>query len=385
MLLAIATGLAACASLPPARDGAPHRALPSPSTPSTRLAAMTAAALPADGRSGFLLQPYGPNSFATRMALIRARAKRASTSQYYLLPGDNTGRALMRGLARCRGARRARTAAAGRPLHRRAKTICCWRWPAIPNVEVRLFNPFPGGRASTELTRFISSGLDFDRVNRRMHNKLFIADNAAAVAGGRNMADEYVMNASGSNFVDMDTFAAGPVVRALSDASSTTTGTARWCFRCERIASAARCRASPAAGRTSSSRTAEARPPAAGPHRRRTARSPNPAPGRARRCWRPTWCRCSTCPFELADGHRLPPLLWAQSPRVLYDPLTKTEGWNESRESLEGHGHRGHHPVVQHRPPRNIKMVSPYFIPSDAGPSPPWSIARQARRGHRRS
>ena len=51
-----------------------------------------------------------------------------------------------------------------------------------------------------------------------MHNKLFVADNAAAIAGGRNMADAYVMNAPGSNFIDLDVFAVGPVVRDLSSA-----------------------------------------------------------------------------------------------------------------------------------------------------------------------
>ena len=30
---------------------------------------------------------------------------------------------------------------------------------------------------------------DFGRVNRRMHNKLMVADNAAAIVGGRNIGD----------------------------------------------------------------------------------------------------------------------------------------------------------------------------------------------------
>lgn len=60
---------------------------------------------------------------------------------------------------------------------------------AHPNVELHWFNPFRAGRAST-LMRFIAWANDFDRVNRRMHNKLLVADNAAAVVGGRNVADE---------------------------------------------------------------------------------------------------------------------------------------------------------------------------------------------------
>jgi phosphatidylserine/phosphatidylglycerophosphate/cardiolipin synthase-like enzyme len=50
--------------------------------------------------------------------------------------------------------------------------------------------PKAGGSAFM-LTRFAFSIFDFARVNQRMHNKLFIADGAFAIAGGRNIADEY--------------------------------------------------------------------------------------------------------------------------------------------------------------------------------------------------
>jgi putative cardiolipin synthase len=86
---------------------------------------------------------------------------------------------------------------------------------AYPNVEVRLFNPFPIGRKNF-LTRFAANANDFDRVHRRMHNKLFIADGVMAVAGGRNIADEYFMASAGANFVDLDTFVIGSLLPRLS-------------------------------------------------------------------------------------------------------------------------------------------------------------------------
>ena len=49
-----------------------------------------------------------------------------------------------------------------------------------------------------------------------MHNKLFIADNAFAVSGGRNIANEYFMRSAAANFIDMDVLSSGPVVRELS-------------------------------------------------------------------------------------------------------------------------------------------------------------------------
>ena len=67
---------------------------------------------------------------------------------------------------------------------------------AHPNVEVRLFNPFMV-RYESVAARVAASLFDFGRVNHRMHNKLFIADGAMAVAGGRNIGDEYFMAAPG--------------------------------------------------------------------------------------------------------------------------------------------------------------------------------------------
>ncbi len=352
LAIASALALAACASLPPPRPATPTAAIADYAR--TPLADLTAAALPGDGRSGFRLLPYGPNSFATRIELTRLATKSLDV-QYYLLPGDNTGRALMRAL-RDAAARGVRVRLLVDDLYTVGEDDLLLALASFPNVEVRLFNPFPGGRGSTA-TRFISSGLDFERVNRRMHNKLFIADNAAAVAGGRNMADEYVMNAAGSNFVDMDTFAAGPVVRALSDAFDHYWNSAV-VFPVQRIASSALTAAQLQAD--FERRTAAARPP-------EPVRIPadghveHPAPDEPRQL-APDVVLMVNLPFELAD-RRLDPLLWADA-RVLYDPLSKTAGWNQSRDSLEGTVTEG---VIEwfDTARQDIKMVSPYFIPSD--------------------
>ena len=66
------------------------------------------------------------------------------------------------------------------------------------------------------MLRLLLSPGNFELQNHRMHNKLFVADNALAVFGGRNIADEYFMNHAENNFVDLDVLAAGPVVRDLS-------------------------------------------------------------------------------------------------------------------------------------------------------------------------
>jgi putative cardiolipin synthase len=86
---------------------------------------------------------------------------------------------------------------------------------AYPNAEVRLFNPFPMGRNSLG-ARLTASLFDLGRVNHRMHNKLLVADGAMAVAGGRNIGDEYFMVHGEANYIDLDAFAVGPVVDKLA-------------------------------------------------------------------------------------------------------------------------------------------------------------------------
>ncbi len=78
-----------------------------------------------------------------------------------------------------------------------------------------MFNPVAGPRAS-KAGRIFSAVMDFSRAQQRMHNKLFIADNAMGVTGGRNLGDAYFGNAEAGNFVDLDVLAAGPIVADLS-------------------------------------------------------------------------------------------------------------------------------------------------------------------------
>jgi putative cardiolipin synthase len=79
------------------------------------------------------------------------------------------------------------------------------------NFEVRLFNPFVIRRPKA-----IGYLLDFPRLNRRMHNKSFIADNQAMIVGGRNIADEYFGASQDAPFADLDVFGIGAAVAEVS-------------------------------------------------------------------------------------------------------------------------------------------------------------------------
>ena len=82
---------------------------------------------------------------------------------------------------------------------------------AHANIEVRLFNPFRARR-----WRLLGYLTDFNRLNRRMHNKSFTADDHATIIGGRNVGDEYFDLGRAPWFVDLDLLAIGPVVDAVS-------------------------------------------------------------------------------------------------------------------------------------------------------------------------
>jgi putative cardiolipin synthase len=162
--------------------------------------------------SGFRLLPSGENSLQARIQLVR-RAQRTLDVQYYMITNDQTGRYLLRSL-RDAAERGVRVRLLVDDLHTAGDPLLLGL-DAYPNVEVRLFNPFPTGRGDLVL-RFAANAHDFERVNRRMHNKLLIADDVFAVAGGRNIADRYFMASSVANYVDLDVLVTGAVLPRLS-------------------------------------------------------------------------------------------------------------------------------------------------------------------------
>ncbi len=156
--------------------------------------------------------PNGFYSLDARIELAR-RAQHSLDLQYYHIHNDKTGRLMLRSV-RDAALRGVRVRLLVDDLYTIGGDELFIGLAAFPNVEVRLFNPFCCGRGSL-LGKYTASLADFGRLNRRMHNKLFVADSAIAVAGGRNIADEYFMRSASNNFVDMDAFIVGAVVPQL--------------------------------------------------------------------------------------------------------------------------------------------------------------------------
>ena len=79
-----------------------------------------------------------------------------------------------------------------------------------PNIEVKVFNTV---KNRTKLFYYPQFMMDFNRLNSRMHNKLFIVDNVAYITGGRNVGSNYFYPETASNFSDTDVLFIGEMTR----------------------------------------------------------------------------------------------------------------------------------------------------------------------------
>ncbi len=204
--------LAGCGSLPTGIERRMSTALVAPAD--AALANIARVSSPSPELSGFRLLPLGLYSLDARLQLID-RAVHSLDVQYYVLDNDATGRLLLSRLADA-AARGVRLRLLVDDLYTTHTDTLLRALAALPAVEVRLFNPFGAARSSGLVGRFAASLLDVRRLNHRMHNKLLIADGAMAIAGGRNIADDYFQRGAQHNFVDLDALIVGAVVGELA-------------------------------------------------------------------------------------------------------------------------------------------------------------------------
>ncbi|WP_146907105.1 phospholipase D family protein [Arenimonas daejeonensis] len=209
--LALTLGLVACAQLPP-RLAVPEQTASPPATTGTLAERVAPAELRHPGQSGFRLVATGTEAYALR-AFSAQSASRSLDIQTYIWHNDLTGRLLARHalLAADRGVN---VRILVDDLDARAKNDGFAALDAHPRIEVRLYNPLASRHGSLRKAGEFSAG--FSRLNHRMHNKTWIADNLVALVGGRNLGDEYFDAHDGTNFMDLDFLMAGPVVRAAS-------------------------------------------------------------------------------------------------------------------------------------------------------------------------
>jgi putative cardiolipin synthase len=210
-LLTAAILLGGCAGLPRHVHKTPSSAFQHPET--TTLGQIVAGDEIGKNLSGIRLLSSGEEALASLITLAD-HAERTLDIQYYIIHEDDSTQTLLHHV-RLAADRGVRVRVLVDDLNTAGEDRRFMHLSSHANVEVRVFNPFTAGRFST-WTRLIASATDIRRINHRMHNKLFVADDALAITGGRNIGDQYFTLDPRSNFVDLDVVAAGPIVPQLS-------------------------------------------------------------------------------------------------------------------------------------------------------------------------
>jgi putative cardiolipin synthase len=206
-LLWLSCALSACGGLPLVQR-TESRAIP-PATDTTLGKAAAAQLRPHPGMTGAALLEDGVDAFGARVGLARA-AGRTLDVQYYIFHADNSGHAML-GELLAAADRGVRVRLLLDDIHTGELDEILATIATHPNFQVRLFNPFIHRRA-----RLLDAISDFRRISRRMHNKSFTADNAAAIVGGRNIGGEYFGAKPDLDFSDLDLLIIGAAVNDVS-------------------------------------------------------------------------------------------------------------------------------------------------------------------------
>jgi putative cardiolipin synthase len=205
--VALSFTITACAALPPRRLAVEHASPPAVHGPLRDMSDDVETRLES-GDSAHWLLDRNQLALSARLALTDAAASTLDI-QYFIWQDDASGHLLeARVLAAAdRGIKVRLMLDDFAVLGRRDELV---RLDAHPNIEVRLFNPWAARR-----TR-VGRALEFLRrprqLNRRMHNKAYIADGRFAVIGGRNIGDRYFGLFKPWVQDDLDVLLEGPVV-----------------------------------------------------------------------------------------------------------------------------------------------------------------------------
>jgi putative cardiolipin synthase len=215
-LLACASAalLTGCATRPPASafNRPVTHALPT-STDTALGTALAPLEAQHPGQSGFRVLSSGTEALQMRIALARAATKTLDM-QYYIANEDTTGKLLL-GAALYAADHGVRVRMLVDDLNFKDIDDVMAGLNSHPNIEIRVFNPYGSSHRSV-FERTTDLFTKVDQFTRRMHNKAMISDNQLAIVGGRNVGDEYFSASPTLQFRDLDVLAAGPITADVS-------------------------------------------------------------------------------------------------------------------------------------------------------------------------
>ncbi len=162
------------------------------------------------------LLDVGEEALLLRIHLIRA-ARHSIDMQTIIWMNDETGRLLMYEMIQA-----AKRGVKVRLLidhfvSEKHPEVAAFLASVHPNLKIKLYNPIVGHFSEHQINPSIFDRLTkllsgFNKVNQRMHNKVFVVDNQVGITGGRNNQNAYYDQARGMNYRDRDILIAGPVV-----------------------------------------------------------------------------------------------------------------------------------------------------------------------------
>ena len=209
LLVLVNSFSAACTTLP---DPEHRPKLETRPTVDTKLSQIFSKAVQEnESNSGFVLIRKGDRALHERL-LLADIAEQSIDAQYYIWNSDKSGKLLLKTLIQAadRGVS-VRILLDDFNVGDRDDHLLVVN--EHPHIQVRIYNPF---LKRSGVRKWFNFAWDFDRLNRRMHNKTYIVDGAAAITGGRNIGDEYFDQNPHINFSDLDVLSIGPVVEQVS-------------------------------------------------------------------------------------------------------------------------------------------------------------------------
>lgn len=183
-------------------------------TPLGQMAAELAAGKDS-GKSGFLLLDRGHNALAWRL-FMADQVVTTLDAQYFLWKNDHVGRVFIQHLLDAAN-RGVRVRVIIDDSMTESDPLYLAKFGAHPNVQVRLYKPF-GPKHKSYVFRWVDFAADYKLLNRRMHNKLYIADDNIIITGGRNIGNDYFEYLVPDVFRSRDLMDVGPTANESSDA-----------------------------------------------------------------------------------------------------------------------------------------------------------------------
>ncbi|WP_290000636.1 phospholipase D family protein [Faucicola atlantae] len=297
-------------------------------------------------QTGVYLLSQGTDAFAARLAVIMS-AEKSLDLQYYIWDSDVTGMLLFQAVRQAaeRGVRVRLLIDDNNTLGNDPIFVTLNRYP---NIEVRLYNP---NRYRT--LRWLGFIGDLPRLNRRMHNKSLTADNRVSITGGRNIGDEYFAVEGNVFFADLDTLLIGQVVPQISQDFDRYWNSAL-AYPVEAIVR-----------QRDTSRAVV----------QYTARRLRRQNRRAKALRKRYLALVKNTAFVTQLRAKGLPLFWARVELVGDDP-DKTLGFRSGKLRLRRRVSREFMRILR-TPTRQLRIVSPYFVPTKAGTRALIQLAKQ--------